>query len=112
MSLRDFLRAKRDGIEKGMFAIIEDRDIPMDRVLFVGDDNQSAQVTWTGLPDGLGEMIAETIEFLQRKKRIQVVAIAINPGMSLIVKDAISYFCDPDSAQAEIVEDNDDDAQA
>lgn len=109
MNLRDFLQVKREGMERGGFAIIQDEKIPMNCITFVGDGAESALVSWDyGLAPGLGEMVAESMEFLQRTKRIQVVALGCNPKFFLILSDAIAAFADPDSIQ-EIVEDDDDD---
>lgn len=104
-NLQEFLKVKRDDIEKGGFAIVTDEKIPMNCIYFVGSGAESAKVYWNyELATGLGEMVAETIEFLQRKKRIQVTGLAVNPDFESILQNAISQFADPDML-AQVVDD-------
>lgn len=98
MSLKEFLSAKRTDQEQGQFAIIQEDKVPRNEVWFVGSGKESAKVSWPYLEitDGLGQMVAETMEFLERKKRITVVALCVNPDFYDTLTHAIAFFCDPD----------------
>lgn len=106
MSLQEFLKVRTDQIEKGGFAVVTDTKIPMNMIYFVGSAHESAKVHWGyELAEGLGEMIAETLEFLERKK-IHIVALAVHPDFEMILTGALKLFADPESAQ--IVEEDED----
>jgi hypothetical protein len=109
MNLRDFVldTQKKAG---GGITVIEDDKVPQDMLVFVGEGKDSAKMTcpWHDT-QWLGQHIAETMEFLYRRKRITVVAFGVNPLNTDKLNEALTVFCDPESETGPEPQENYDD---
>lgn len=112
MNLKDFIRRKFLDQALGDFAIIGDAGIPAHEICIIGD-TQSGKIT---LPEGnfdyleFGEMLAETLEFLERKKRSHILSIVVNSDNVSKIEQSLRAFIAEDPSLEIEKEWEDDDA--